>query len=68
MNDSSDYLPPKVWTWNKASGGQFASINRPIAGATQEKDLPVANSSISIIGPPNATKLSSQLKFQLYDE
>ena len=41
MTDSSDYVPPKVWTWNKPSGGAFASINRPIAGATHEKDLRV---------------------------
>lgn len=38
MTDSSEYVPPKVWTWNKASGG----LNRPIAGATHDKDLPVA--------------------------
>lgn len=35
MSDSSEYVPPTVWTWDKASGGTFASINRPIAGATQ---------------------------------
>src|SRR5438309_10728116 len=45
MNDSvtdpSAYTPPKVWTWNRASGGRFASINRPIAGPTHNKELPV---------------------------
>ena len=39
MSGSSDYVPPKVWTWNKANGGQFASINRPIAGATHEQRI-----------------------------
>ena len=34
MNDLSDYMPPKVWNWNKESGGKFATINRPIAGST----------------------------------
>ena len=38
---ATDYVPPKVWTWDKPSGGKFASINRPIAGATQEAELPV---------------------------
>jgi hypothetical protein len=41
MSDSSEYIPPKVWTWEKASGGTFSNINRPIAGATHEKELPV---------------------------
>jgi hypothetical protein len=42
MADTSDYTPPKVWAWNKENGGHFASINRPIAGATHEKDLRLA--------------------------
>ena len=37
----ADYVPPKVWTWEKPSGGTFANINRPIAGPTHEKVLPV---------------------------
>jgi hypothetical protein len=41
MSDASDYIPPKVWTWDRPNRGQFASINRPIAGPTHEKDLPV---------------------------
>src|SRR6202012_400266 len=41
MTESSEYVPPKVWVWNKPSGGHFANINRPIAGPTQEKELPV---------------------------
>ncbi len=41
MTDTPAYVPPKVWTWNKENGGQFASINRPIAGPTHDKELPV---------------------------
>ena len=41
MTEPSSYTPPSVWTWNKDNGGRFANINRPIAGATHEKDLPV---------------------------
>ena len=41
MDDKPAYIPPAVWTWDKASGGKFASINRLIAGATHEKPLPV---------------------------
>jgi GST-like protein len=64
MNDSSDYLPPKVWTWNKASGGQFANINRPIAGATQEKVLPVGRHPLQLysLGTPNGVKVTIMLE------
>ena len=41
MSTENEYVPPKVWTWNKASGGRFANITRPIAGPTHDKDLPV---------------------------
>ena len=41
MTDTPVYVPPKVWTWNKENGGRFANINRPIAGATHDKELPV---------------------------
>jgi GST-like protein len=41
MTDTAEYVPPKVWTWDKESGGRFANINRPVAGATHEKVLPV---------------------------
>ena len=40
MSDST-YVPPKVWTWDAESGGRFANINKPTAGATHEKELPV---------------------------
>ena len=46
---SDTYTPPKVWTWETESGGQFAKINRPIAGPTHEKNLPVGNTHISFI-------------------
>ena len=41
MTDNSEYVPPKIWTWDKESGGRFANINRPIAGPTHDKDLPI---------------------------
>jgi GSH-dependent disulfide-bond oxidoreductase len=64
MNDSSAYLPPKVWTWNKASGGQFAGINRPVAGATHEKDLPVGRHPLQLysLGTPNGVKVTIMLE------
>lgn len=54
MSDSAEYTPPDVWTWEKGNGGAFASINRPIAGATHDKQLPVGtlpitNSSLALI-------------------
>ena len=48
MTDSSEYIPPRVWTWNKANGGQFANINRPIAGPTHEKELPVGRHPLQL--------------------
>jgi GSH-dependent disulfide-bond oxidoreductase len=64
MNDSSDYVPPKVWTWNKANGGQFASINRPISGATHEKALPVGRHPLQLysLGTPNGVKVTIMLE------
>src|SRR6202049_3376854 len=41
MTEPPDYVPPKVWSWNKETGGRFAAINRPVAGPTHEKELPV---------------------------
>jgi len=64
MSDASDYTPPKVWTWNKPSGGQFASINRPIAGATHEKDLPVGRHPLQLysLATPNGVKVTIMLE------
>ena len=41
MSETGKYIPSTVWTWDKESGGKFASINRPIAGATHDKELPI---------------------------
>lgn len=64
MTDSTDYTPPKVWTWNKASGGQFASINRPVAGATHEKALPFGRHPLQLysLGTPNGVKVTVMLE------
>jgi GST-like protein len=58
------YVPPKVWAWNKANGGQFANINRPIAGATHEKELPVGKHPIQLysLGTPNGQKVTILLE------
>lgn len=63
MSESA-YLPPKVWSWNKPSGGQFASINRPIAGATHEKPLPVGRHPLQLysLGTPNGVKVTILLE------
>ncbi len=63
MSDDG-YVPPKVWTWNKANGGQFANINRPIAGATHEKELPVGKHPIQLysLGTPNGQKVTILLE------
>ena len=64
MCDASDYTPPKVWTWNKASGGRFANINRPIAGPTSEKELPVGKHPLQLysLGTPNGQKVTIMLE------
>ncbi|PZQ82638.1 MAG: glutathione-dependent disulfide-bond oxidoreductase [Ancylobacter novellus] len=64
MTVTPDYVPPKVWTWNKASGGRFANINRPIAGPTHEKELPVGTHPLQLysLGTPNGQKVSILLE------
>ena len=64
MNDSADYIPPKVWTWNKPSGGQFANINRPVAGPTHDKELPVGRHPLQLysLGSPNGVKVTIMLE------
>ena len=61
---TSDYTPPKVWTWDKASGGKFASINRPIAGATHDKALPVGRHPLQLysLATPNGVKVTIMLE------
>ncbi len=63
MTDSN-YTPPKVWTWNKANGGQFASINRPIAGPTHDKELPVGRHPLQLysLATPNGQKVTIMLE------
>jgi GSH-dependent disulfide-bond oxidoreductase len=60
----ADYVPPKVWTWNKASGGRFAAINRPIAGPTHDKELPVGRHPMQLysLGTPNGQKVTIMLE------
>mgnify|MGYP003581192953 CR=1 FL=1 len=55
MSDSPAYTPPAIWTWDKESGGKFAGINRPVAGATHDKELPVGRHPLQLepMGTPN---------------
>jgi GSH-dependent disulfide-bond oxidoreductase len=64
MASSSEYVPPKVWTWNKPSGGRFANINRPIAGPTHEQELPVGRHPLQLysLGTPNGVKVTVMLE------
>ena len=64
MNDSPAYTPPKVWTWNKESGGRFANINRPIAGPTHDKELPVGRHPLQLysLATPNGVKVTIMLE------
>ena len=60
MTDAPEYVPPKVWVWDKANGGQFANINRPIAGPTHEKELPVGKHPFQLysLATPNGIKVT----------
>ena len=64
MNDSSPYTPPSVWSWKKENGGRFASINRPTAGSTHEKDLPVGRHPLQLysLATPNGVKVTVMLE------
>ena len=64
MPSSSEYVPPKVWTWNKPSGGRFANINRPISGPTHDKKLPVGGHPLQLysLGTPNGVKVTVMLE------
>ncbi|MFX8274269.1 glutathione-dependent disulfide-bond oxidoreductase, partial [Acinetobacter baumannii] len=64
MTSSSDYTPPKIWTWTKPSGGAFANINRPISGATHDKDLPIGKHPLQLysLGTPNGVKITIMLE------
>ena len=64
MSDPSDYTPPEVWTWKQGTGGRFASTNRPIAGATHDKELPVGRHPLQLysMGTPNGVKVTVMLE------
>lgn len=64
MNQPSDYVPPKVWTWEKPSGGRFASINRPVSGPTHDQVLPVGPHPLQLYsqGTPNGIKVTILLE------
>ena len=64
MSEPTEYTPPAVWTWNKASEHRFANINRPIAGATHDKDLPIGRHPMQLysLGTPNGVKVTVMLE------
>ncbi len=64
MTDDTAYTPPKVWTWNKENGGQFANINRPVAGPTHDKNLPVERHPLQLysLATPNGVKVTVMLE------
>jgi len=64
MPNNTHYIPPKVWTWNQANGGQFANINRPVSGATHEKALPTGKHPMQLysLGTPNGVKVTIMLE------
>jgi GST-like protein len=64
MSDTEPYTPPRVWAWDKENGGRFANINRPIAGSTHEKDLPVGRHPLQLysLATPNGVKVTVMLE------
>ncbi|WOF41733.1 glutathione-dependent disulfide-bond oxidoreductase [Sphingopyxis indica] len=64
MTEQSEYVPPKIWTWDKESGGRFANINRPVAGPTHDRDLPVGKHPLQLysLGTPNGVKVTVMLE------
>ena len=60
MTDGAEYIPPKVWTWDEPSGGQFANINRPVAGPTHDAELPVGKHPFQLysLATPNGQKVA----------
>ena len=64
MSDQNDYVPPKVWTWDSESGGRFANINRPVAGPTHDRDLPIGKHPLQLysLGTPNGVKVTVMLE------
>jgi len=64
MTHQAEYSPPRIWTWSQESGGAWASINRPISGATHDKDLPVGRHPLQLysLGTPNGVKVTVMLE------
>src|ERR1700755_1002010 len=64
MTDQAEYTPPKVWRWNQENGGTWANINRPISGATHEKELPIGRHPLQLysLGTPNGVKVTVMLE------
>lgn len=64
MNDASSYTPPPVWKWDKENGGRFANINRPIAGPTHDKELPIGRHPLQLysLATPNGVKVTVMLE------
>src|SRR5262252_4584705 len=64
MTDTPEYTPPKVWSWTKPNGGRFENINRPTAGATHEKELPVGRHPLQLysLATPNGVKVTVMLE------
>ena len=64
MTNQAEYTPPRIWTWSQESGGAWASINRPISGATHDKDLPVGRHPLQLysLGTPNGVKVTVMLE------
>ena len=64
MADMTEYAPPEIWTWNQGNGGRFANINRPVAGATHEKELPVGRHPLQLysLATPNGVKVTVMLE------
>jgi GST-like protein len=64
MSEEPSYAPPKVWTWDKENGGQFANINRPVAGPTHDKELPVGRHPLQLysLATPNGVKVTVMLE------
>src|SRR3974377_2218812 len=63
-NQPPGYVPPKVWVWDKENGGQFANVNRPTAGSTHQKELPVGKHPLQLysLGTPNGQKVTIMLE------
>lgn len=63
MSDTTDYTPPNIWHWNKENGGKFANINRPVSGATHDKELPVGRHPFQLysLATPNGVEATIML-------